>query len=157
MAYCLDLGRTRRWSISVIALDPGVTTGWAYWSENLDLKGRPIVGQVVGMMSVWELLMAQTASVVVCEGFYYQRRDKVVLTSKEVIGIVKLWCHQFDKEYVEQTPSMGKKFWSVDKVKKLGLWVPRQVHAMDALRHLLYYMTFTKEDHRWLTKLTPVE
>jgi len=141
--------------MDVLSLDPGGTTGWAYWKDTWKLEMNR--GQVEGLIPAWQLLMEIRPDVVVCEGFYYQRREKVVLDSKEVIGIAKLWCHQFEATYVEQTPAIvGKKaFWNDNKLKELGLWIPNQVHAMDATRHLLYYMTFATGDDRWLNQLSP--
>lgn len=64
---------------------------------------------------------------------------KAVLTPVEVIGVVKEWARQKDWALVSQTPAEGKFFFTDDRLKAMQLWKPGKPHAMDALRHLLYF------------------
>lgn len=142
----------------VMAFDPGVTTGWAAWPDpNAPLSSKQIhLGQHTGsLLSLEMLLDAWQPDVVIFESFKYQRRDKVVLYPREVIGVIKLWCERRGIEPIEQTPSQAKNLWTDDKIKKLNLWMPSFRHAMDALRHLLYYLVVTKGDRSWLEPLRP--
>jgi hypothetical protein len=41
---------------------------------------------------------------------------------------------------VFQTAGAGKGFVSDEKLKIMDMWVPGKKHAMDARRHLIYYM-----------------
>jgi len=90
--------------------------------------------------------------VVVCESFNYQRRDKVVLTSVEYIGVAKLWCATTKSKYEPQSPSQGKGFWDDKKLKAVGLYT-NSPHSRDATRHMLYYFTFTLTSPRFLDLL----
>jgi len=138
---------------SILALDPGVTTGWATYKEDGDV----VTGQFKGTHhQFWTLLSKFAPDVIVFEGFVYQRRHKVVLYPVEVIGIIKLYAEV--KKVIElqqQTASQAKNLWTMDKLKKLGLWKEAQVHAMDATRHLLYYLVVTRGDRSWLENLRP--
>jgi hypothetical protein len=90
--------------------------------------------------------------------------DKQIM-SAEYIGVVKAFVQESNnllrfknsEWYFEQTASKIKGntnvFWTDDKVKYIGLWVPNRRHEMDALKHLLHHMTFTLEDERWIQSL----
>ncbi len=132
----------------IMAFDPGGTTGVAVLVKN-DIR----TWQIKDLLPVWGLLQQVSPHTVVCESFHYQRRDKVDLTPVEVIGVIRLWCDTYAVPLIEQTPATGKKFWSNDKLKKTGLWSTTDKHAMDALRHLLYYITFEVKDLTWIQML----
>jgi hypothetical protein len=145
-------------AVRIMTLDPGVTTGWAvYPDETQPNSSYPIkLGQHTGALLDLEMLLDRyQPDVVIFESFKYQRRDKVVLYPREVIGVIKLWCERRGIQPIEQTPSQAKNLWTDDKIKKLGLWMPSFKHAMDALRHLLYYLVVTKGDRSWLEPLRP--
>lgn len=127
--------------MKIIALDPGFTTGVALFDSNLDLKYETT--QVQGIYGVWDALhMGAPYDLIIYESFLYQHRDKVDLRPVEAIGVIKLYAEVKNIRTVSQTPATGKRFWTDPKIKKLGLWQPSQVHGMDAMRHLLYYMAF---------------
>jgi hypothetical protein len=90
---------------------------------------------------------------IVYESFLYQRRDKVDLRPVEAIGVIKLYHEIYRTPIISQTPSQGKAFWTDDRLKKLDLWEAGQPHAMDALRHLLYYQAFKLNDKTLLERL----
>jgi hypothetical protein len=72
-----------------------------------------------------------------------QYRDKIDYTAAEVVGALRLWC--IDRSYIrliQKSASLGKPFWTDDKIKTIGLWVPGYKHAMDATRHLLQHRLF---------------
>lgn len=97
--------------------------------------------------------------VVVCESFEFRnldRRDRnnINLMSREYIGVVKRWHQALEPEgyngpdvkLVLQTASLAKSFipdsgpQANKKIREAGLWYPNQKHAMDATRHLLWYL-----------------
>lgn len=132
----------------IMAFDPGFTTGVAIQDErNLTLL------QVKGLSNVWGLLQTGVPDMIVYESFLYQRRDKVDLRPVEAIGVIKLYAEQLMVPILSQTPAQGKRFWTDEKIKKLDLWVPGEPHAMDALRHLLYYQAFKLNDQSLLERL----
>ena len=132
----------------ILAFDPGTTTGVAAYDTETDTWSRNQLGPLGHHDQLWHLLEAvkNQLDVVVCESFTYQMRQKVVLDSVEYIGVLRLWCCLNEKNFLLQTPTMGKGFWTDDKVKTLGLWLPNQPHAMDATRHALYFL-MTKGGH----------
>lgn len=142
--------------LTIVALDPGGTTGWAtYQAETLwnanekqeyyNVKwncGQLGPGQHHAELYSFLEMQRTDQYQLVCESFEFRQkaRDNVVLDSKEYIGVVKLY-HQVEHIPLQfQTAAMGKGFVTDDKIKKLDLWYPGWPHAMDATRHLLYFM-----------------
>ncbi len=136
----------------ILALDPGKTTGAAYFPDanefHVEQRELPYSHK-----ELYNYLRLVNPDIIVCESFVYQRRDKVDLSPVEMIGVVKLYCERNGTPYKEQTPSQAKKFWEDKKIRTVGLWVPGHPHAVDATRHLLYFMTFTLKDQRWMLLL----
>jgi hypothetical protein len=82
---------------------------------------------------------------IVCEDFTYRRLNNAVLTSVEYIGVVKLFIqNHFDVELAMQPPPL-KGFANKDKLKKMGLYIPGQRNAMDAISHLVFYLNKRNE------------
>ncbi|MCA9340198.1 MAG: hypothetical protein KDA17_04765 [Candidatus Saccharibacteria bacterium] len=133
----------------IIALDPGGTTGWATYSAFRDPRLRKFdygqIGPEEHHLELFNFLGLQQVedTQVVCESFEYRNTSRagLVLVSKEYIGITKLFCLERDIRYTEQTASMAKAFVKDSHIKKLGLWSSKDNHAMDAMRHLLRYIT----------------
>ena len=157
--------------MKIIALDPGVTTGFAfYWgyshrerppaTEAFDTEVTTSTGgvglkrwqNVSEVEDIWRQLVTSEPDVVVYEKFTSPSatRHKVELFPVQVIGVARLYCQRADVPEYSHTASMAKGFWTDKKIKKCGLWTPSQGHAMDATRHLLYHLTITMKDHTWL-------
>lgn len=141
----------------IIALDPGGTTGWATYTcdEMLNTEDKIERSDVVwtcGQIGPGEHHLAldeflgnqQVAKYyVVCESFEFRKdkqRDNIVLSSLEYIGVAKRFCQERELNIYMQTASMAKGFVSDEKIKALSLWSPGHKHAMDAYRHLIYFM-----------------
>ncbi len=134
----------------IMAFDPGHTTGIVIYTGTLE---KPTVTQVEGLKPLWKTLNVFQPAMIVYESFLYQRRDKVDLRPVEAIGVIKLYAAINRTPIMSQTPSQGKAFWTDDRLKKLDLWETGQPHAMDALRHLLYYQAFKLNDKTLLERL----
>lgn len=133
----------------IMAFDPGSTTGVAI-QEGTSLT----LLQLRGLEAVWDELHRVEPDMIIYEDFLYQRRrDKVVLTPVEVIGVLKLYANLNEVLIRKQSAAIGKSFWTDRKIKKLGLWREGSVHAMDALRHLLYFRAFSLKDQSLLRRL----
>lgn len=123
-----------------LAIDPGKTTGWAAWTRS--------TGYVVGEVAtdeVWPLLDDLGLSVhnIVYERFDYRTGQPYAdLTPVEVIGVIKEWYRQhrliWIGKLIKQRP-IDKFFFTNERIKERKLWTPGKPHAMDALRHLLYF------------------
>lgn len=149
----------------IIALDPGGTTGldWCHRQQPLNsLKWavhpvqiapchtskalKELLAKMTSLVGLVEPLRGMDVTVI-CENFEhrpFETRDRIDYTPAEVIGAVRAWCIQYEGvvTLVRATASMGKGFWTDDKIKQSGLWVPGKKHAMDARRHLLRYRSF---------------
>lgn len=154
---------------SILALDPGGTTGYFYRGP----KKENVYGQLQPghHLKLWQLMQAclhetlkndlDAKLTIVCEEFEYRKdaeaetREKIEYISKEYIGVVKLFRDTYPHQvYLRmQSASIAKQFWKMDKVKKVGLWPPGKKHASDAIKHYLYYVTFTLKDDRYLNML----
>ena len=136
----------------ILALDPGRTTGAAYFPDDdtFHVDQRQFD---YSHKTLYNYLRLVNPDIIVCESFTYQRRDKVDLSPVEMIGVTKLYCERNSTPYREQSPAQAKKFWDDKKVRTCGLWLPGHPHAIDAARHLLYFMTFTLKDDRWMLML----
>jgi hypothetical protein len=83
---------------------------------------------------------------VVSESFEFRqgttKRTGLDLSSREYIGVMKYICADRDIPFTQQTAALGKGFVSDDKLKASGLWIGGRDnrHAMDAYRHLIYFM-----------------
>jgi hypothetical protein len=160
----------------IIALDPGGTTGVAFWVPSVmnkgndrgEVWGREQIGSPETPCSqdvVLEQLMYRLTGIgrfaepytgtgevhLVVESFDFRKdeayRDKIDYTAGEVIGAIRYWClNRPHVKFIRAGAGLGKGFWDDDKIKKLGLWVPGQRHAMDATRHLLRYRAFALND-----------
>jgi hypothetical protein len=163
----------------ILAVDPGVTTGIAGYNYNLhdwytdQLPFEPIKLYNFFMQHIGSRVM----TTVICERFDYRpvgkynfggsrAIPKVDLTPREVIGILKLACAFAGNEIVWQAPGDvngqqgdDKKdtevFWTDARVKTLGLYKPAHVHAMDAVKHILYYRSFTLKENELFFPLRP--
>jgi hypothetical protein len=136
----------------ILAIDPGETTGLA--AIDLDTFGWPITTWTLGPAThhdrLFKILGGYNA--VVCESFDNRGNIAALLVSVEYIGVVKLASDLHLTEAIFQTPSEGKTFWDDRKLRKLGLWKPT-THERDAVRHLLYFLTFEGQNMHWINQL----
>lgn len=166
----------------IMAVDPGVTTGIASYSYNLKRwQTWQLPFEPIRLYEFWETELKDLSdyATVICETFDYRPEGKynfggsravpkVDLTAREVIGILKLACDYAGINIVWQKPSIvngdnGRKtkdptvFWTDDKVKGLGLFKPGHVHEMDAVKHILHYRAFVKEEQALFRALHPTK
>jgi hypothetical protein len=157
----------------IVAVDPGGTTGIAWWKPNAPegtshygTEQVPACDTEGGLRSllyhvgVW--LAEATPAYLVVERFEFrqedsQMRSKIDYTAAEVIGALRaLVCDRQGVTLVKQGAAQAKGFWTDDKIQKLALWVPGQKHAMDAMRHLLAHRLFVLGDKKLLDPFRPV-
>ncbi len=153
---------------SILVFDPGGTTGVAkyIWDTNSSIRDIETFSLGPGPHhdELWNCLNNNLPDIIVYERFQYQRREldkgvSLVLDSVEYIGILKLFAKYIPPTYQplpasihEQTPSMAKNLWTDAKLHQLSLW-RSSPHERDAVRHLLYYLTVTLRDQRWIRAL----
>lgn len=137
----------------ILALDPGGTTGLA-WMHGTNGAVRTMqMGPDEHHEELWNFMRVYTPTAIVCESFTYRNGlAKADLIPCEYIGLVKLYAEKYCVPLYMQTPSMAKKFFSDDKLKAADLWITGKQHARDAVRHLMYYVTFTLKSERFLAR-----
>lgn len=135
-----------------LTFDPGGTTGWACF--------RPVTNKYnTGQASpdkIWSIL-EQAKHVYDLEGpIIFERFDfrqgmpKIDFRPIKVIGVIEEWTRQNDWPLVLQSPAEGKSYFTDNVLKNSNLWIPGKPHAMDALRHLLYFrqaFTLVKDEN----------
>lgn len=135
---------------TVVALDPGGTTGYAVWHGGQSFYHGQM-GPDEHHHDLWNYLAKlKTAGgdedlTIVCESFEFRQnrqRDNIELISKEYIGVVKLFRESYHTPVVFQTAALGKGFITDEKLKAMGIWkvTMGERHARDAYRHLYFYL-----------------
>lgn len=154
--------------MSVVAIDPGVTTGVAWVRELSDLTNPEVTvrwkagngfHEVVGddeKMMIDSLLnglgrifqrdpIGEMGHVLVIEDFILSRQSftqkRELLAPVRVSAVVDFWVRDtWPEVLVEyQLPTRAKTTATDSRLKAYGLWVPSMRHARDAVRHLLTY------------------
>lgn len=174
----LSKKRPRQPLPAILSLDPGGTTGWAYRGKIAN-EQKLVIGQLGESSQEHHLELEKLLTkyhahasandqrfVIVCERFQWRKEDsargKIELISKEYEGVISLYGKKNDVLVIKQNPAQAvgrTAFWGdspegnsrmkLAKMYKAG----RYVHANDALRHMLYYISFTLKDGRYLAKL----
>ncbi len=135
----------------IIALDPGETTGFAYW----DPRAKAIyMAQIItkdipeGFDALNDIINRDMVNLSHVRfedyrvyGHMTEQHAFSHLHTARMIGAIEVICH------LAQVPSScclamhAKTFWTDDKLKMCELYNPGMKHARDAQRHLLRYMT----------------
>lgn len=123
----------------ILALDPGVTTGFALYDQHDPMAGRAWQ-KACKHSEYMDELNEVWPNIIICESFVHTHRTGTDYTPVEFIGLTKWFCERRDIILIEQTPAYGKAFFDNDKLKKLGVYVGGMPHSMDALRHLYQFM-----------------
>ncbi len=144
----------------IAAFDPGGTTGWATYSA-LWIPGLPHqnirwdcgqIGPEKHHMALEQLLGLQQVQhyIIVCERFTDRVTEHHVdLMAREYIGIIEAFCESRKVPLVMQMSSAAKNFTKNPNLKSLGLWSGAEwKHAMDARRHLLWFIVNSAEAPR---------
>ena len=132
---------------TAIAIDPGGTTGFAIGKANNEVFGVTPFQEPYSHEGLYAYLRSVGFMTIICEDFLYRNaaRPGLELVSREMIGVIKLYCQQNKIKPIMQNPgeAVGKNaYFSNDRLKKMGVYVPGRPHAMDALRHLLHWWQF---------------
>jgi len=131
----------------VIALDPGVTTGVVF-AEITATRVLLIPHQrKYTPLQLFTRLKAAQPDIVICEDFEFRPNSPqgLVMTSAHMIGVVMMFCEQYEVPLRMQTAGYGKAFYrSIVNLKKAGVYVggANYEHSMDAMRHFMQWFTF---------------
>jgi hypothetical protein len=138
---------------TILALDPGQTTGWALWTFGNDPEklGMPQSGQedFTGTMRLMNnVITTYPGAQIVAEMFIIGPntvKKSQAPWSLEVIGCARWAALSTGRELKLQQASSAKRFSADWRLKQLSWYRPGKGHANDALRHLLLYMV----SHGW--------
>ena len=141
-----------------MAFDPGATTGVCELDmKTYDIQSYNITSDDVHVI-VWETVEMVRPDCIIYERFDYRPYQKVAdLTPVEVIGVLKLYAQYYVKVdlVAQQQLKGGRGFWTDDKLKNIGLYHSGEHgHSNDAVRQMLYYVTFTLGDRYFVNQLT---
>ncbi len=126
--------------LRVLAVDPGGTTGMAWWGyrpagESVSFTEEP------DRFHLYDRVRVARPDVIICENFV--PRSGALTFQPEalrIIGYLEGWAQENGVEFVLQTPAQAKSFATQAKLKAVGWWPKGLGHAQDAARHLLVYL-----------------
>jgi len=126
--------------MNVLAFDPGHTTGWAYFCNGKIATGS--FSMWSGVRRVFRTYALCGIDIVIIESFILRRGVALALSGSkletvQVIGYIKAISDFHGRTLIEQPPSC--KSIKVAKIKGTN------IHAMDAVKHGLYYLKKNKE------------
>lgn len=131
---------------SVLAVDPGGTTGFTYWLASSPSK--PGGGWQLPYLEFapWALTFIRSAApasmIVISEDFTINsetHRKPGSRWSLEQIGVLRCCAAEHSQTFILQEVGDAKKFATNEVLKQLGWYLPGKQHANDALRHLVLY------------------
>lgn len=128
---------------TVLAVDPGGTTGWALWRDGDQV---PQVGQdppLAFLDRTWDLVRTSGGLEVVCERYVVTAgtlKKSRQYDALEQIGALRWMCHHLGHPFELQDAADAEVFAPSERLKLLGWWTVGQEHARSATRHLLLYL-----------------
>lgn len=142
--------------IHLWSFDPGETTGWCHLSIHDGEVGVFNCGEA-DHQGIGNLLFDNPAlkaavskrdiveTVFVVEKFIMQSKITQSPWSLETTGLIRYFAvqNQIILDDV-QKPSEAKNLIKNEVIKRAGLYIPGKGHAMDAVRHALYYLIVKK-------------
>lgn len=132
----------------IIAIDPGVMTGFVYARITNDKQLEAFPFQAVDEVDdLWRRLFHFAPDIIIMEDFEVRGKGTMGLNlfPVQLIGIVHLYEMIEPKGTVQvfmQKASQGKSYYSDHMLKANKVYKRGCPHGMDALRHLLHWTTF---------------
>ena len=134
----------------IIAVDPGGTTGLAYWSHpdrQTQFKDEPVErkhkDQMLEDIGGWSQCLGGSLTVV-CETYTITARTAKLSQQTDalkIIGVLEFFEHMYGIRLVMQKPADAKRFSTDARLKAADMWMPTTGgHANDAQRHLFMYL-----------------
>lgn len=134
----------------IIGVDPGGTTGLAWWNEKdgqLTTAEQPATSAV---MTVWTWLEDHRDEPVEVAVERYQIGPRTLQASRQydalhVAGAVRFKCAQFGVPHREYPPATSKRLATDERLQLLGLYRPGRGHANDATRQVVAHLATTRQ------------
>lgn len=138
-----------KWIPGVIAVDPGVATGVAWWSQRTGFVKVEVGGGLPAFARFWDYSYPVAAAYVVCESWDYNRSSgkSVPTASTDIIGMLK-YIETCSGWTLHMQRPADRIVIPDEDLKAVGLWLPAWAgHGRDAARHLLRFMRSNREYH----------
>lgn len=134
----------------IIALDPGITTGYAIGDISEDGEMIVLTGENRwDHKSLYDFLESNHVDVIICESFEFRKkaRQGLELYSRELIGVCNLYIQMHMPQNVKlhmQQPlkSSDTTYFNDNRLKIDHIFKEGKGHANDAARHLLTWYQF---------------
>lgn len=137
-----------RW---LLCLDPGGTTGIAKFEDG-HLVFRTQEQFTPGSLYTYLVRSNRVDSFeVVCEDYrvyqqFAKQHTNSSLLTVRLLGALEAFCEREHVPLHLQMAGTAKPFATDQKLKEWGFYLPGNPHAMDAIRHGVYYLLFRKPD-----------
>lgn len=136
--------------MNILAIDPGITTGyaWGWYNEDQKMVNYYPHQTVDAVDDLWRKLRNLKPRYIIIEDFEFRsgaaRRGGLELFSVQLIGVANLYALIADHDCAifVQKAAVGKGYYTDTLLKKHDLYKRGIPHAMDASRHLLQWLTF---------------
>lgn len=146
--------------ISIFAIDPGTTTGWAYVRDadslttpHTDDDLEIACGQMSGeeyqqSYDLYRLIDRVWPCAVVIEDFIPHKlnKERWFLSPVRVTNQLTMLLWLKDRQWILQQPSLAKTTINDETLKGFNLYNKGQDHANDATRHLLTFLRRAKQN-----------
>jgi hypothetical protein len=140
----MPLGGTQM-NYNVIALDPGLSTGWSWWKHG-KLINVGVAQSLEEVIQLFEIL-GPACTHVVYEGFTWNNvSSKEQVQTIEMCGSIETLSRLFNCEPVKQYPAVRRGY--LQFAKKVTTNIPTDIkrHAIDSIAHAYkFYDTLHKE------------
>lgn len=138
----------------ILAIDPGVASGYAIWEGKIDSVKFGVLPQMEICKLAFDVV--EYGAEVVCESFRINaqtHKKSFQPASLEIIGALRYLCFETNNFFTLQSPAEAKGFMGDSKIKSLGWWHPENGgHSTDAARHLGLYLC--KQGNREILSIT---
>lgn len=128
---------------SVIAIDPGVTTGWAVLDPDGSFRSGEVRGPYDFLRRVYEMVQSRVFDYELVVERYTITPETIKKSRQtdplEIIGALRFFAAHYKTGFTLQSPAEAKAFSTDAKLKRMRWFTPGQGHANDAARHLLCY------------------
>ena len=143
-------GKDWQFPWTMLAIDPGETIGLAFLghTEPTRVEQHRKGEEVYSFLNT--VILNFKPKVIVCEDYkIYANKLKDHSLSNvptvKIIGAIEMICKLEGIQLIMQMASTGKGFVTNEKLKEWGYYEEGKPHGMDALRHGLHALLFSKE------------
>lgn len=138
----------------LLCLDPGKTTGWAFFEKGKLIKWGQVPDcyddQNIDASKLMQLFEELQPDFILYEDYrvYTHKLDRhsfsPVMTVR-LLGVIEAYCQMKAIKTHKQMASTAKNFCTDAKLESWGFWKPGMRHSRDAIRHGCYFLLFYRK------------